>query len=133
MELVTTHDAEKRLAGFKCFADVMLCEIVRYGIYNRQDMIAPRSELYQKLLIPQPDDAKFEILSAHHGTPQQHVLLIHQRALALHYRRELARYRLAGTPKQIRKVRSVRKLHLPLRRTLREPYIVGIARRPPRY
>jgi hypothetical protein len=58
---VTTHDAKKRLEGFKYFDDIVLCEIVRYGIYNRPEMIAPLSELYQKLVTQKPNDEKLEL------------------------------------------------------------------------
>jgi hypothetical protein len=45
MEFVTNDDSETRRLGLKNFQDLALCEIIRYGYYNRQEMIGPALRL----------------------------------------------------------------------------------------
>ena len=48
-KLLFTADTNERLAGL--FADeILVCEIMRYGIYNDEKMIAPLQKLYSRLV-----------------------------------------------------------------------------------
>jgi hypothetical protein len=61
MDLVMTDDAKTRLDGFTLFDDIALCEIVRYGVYNDENMISGMGDHFSHLgsLIQRTDDTKF--------------------------------------------------------------------------
>ena len=49
MEVVGIDEPEARMEAFRGnFDDVIICEIVRYGVFNRPEMIGPLAELYSK-------------------------------------------------------------------------------------
>jgi hypothetical protein len=58
MELVTTDDPEKRIDGLRYFDDIALCEIVRYGFYNHQEMIGPLAKFYRRFVMKMPEDKR---------------------------------------------------------------------------
>jgi len=58
-ELVTTDDQQKRLDGLGVSDDLVLCEIVRYGFYNRQEMIGPLAKFYREWVMKMPEDRRF--------------------------------------------------------------------------
>jgi len=48
MELLMMDDAKKRLDALKAnFDDIILCEILRYGIFNDVKMIGPLAQFYE--------------------------------------------------------------------------------------
>lgn len=52
MEILAIDDAEKRLDALKAnFDDVILCEIIRYGMINDAKMIGPLAERYEKSVV----------------------------------------------------------------------------------
>jgi hypothetical protein len=59
MELIHTEDPEARRAGLESFEDLVLCEIIRYGLYNREGMIAPLAKLYRELVASEPEERRF--------------------------------------------------------------------------
>jgi hypothetical protein len=58
-ELVTTDDQQKRLDGLGVSDDLVLCEIVRYGFYNRREMIGPLVKFYREWVMKMPEDRRF--------------------------------------------------------------------------
>jgi hypothetical protein len=53
MELLMMDDAKKRFDALKAnFDDIILCEILRYGIFNDAKMIGPLAQLYEKTVVP---------------------------------------------------------------------------------
>src|SRR5207248_3060056 len=46
----------KRCAELSTFEDFVLCEIVRYGFYNRKEMIAPLAKLYREYVMKMTED-----------------------------------------------------------------------------
>ena len=53
MEILMLDDAKKRADALKGnFDDVILCEILRYGIKNDANMIGPLAQLYEKSVVP---------------------------------------------------------------------------------
>jgi len=61
MELVMTDDIQARFDGFSFQDDFILCEIVRYGVYNDQNMIAGLAEFYKGAVMLKPEEERFEI------------------------------------------------------------------------
>jgi hypothetical protein len=53
MELLMMDDAKKRLDALKTnFDDIILCEILRYGIFNDVKMIGPLAQFYEGSVVP---------------------------------------------------------------------------------
>jgi hypothetical protein len=48
-QIVTEDDREKRMAAIPTVDDLLLCEVVRYGTFNKEEMIGPLANLYQTL------------------------------------------------------------------------------------
>ena len=62
MELVTTDDPEVLIKGLLGnFEDLVLCEVIRYGVYNREEMVGPLGEFYQKYVMKAPEEKRFAI------------------------------------------------------------------------
>ena len=52
MEILMLDDAKKRADALKAnFDDIILCEILRYGIFNDANMIGPLAQLYEKSVV----------------------------------------------------------------------------------
>jgi hypothetical protein len=49
LKRILTNDTKERLAGL-LLDDILVCEIVRYGIYNDEKMIAPLQKLYSRVI-----------------------------------------------------------------------------------
>lgn len=67
MELVSTDDAEERFNGFldkdgySNFDDLVLCEVVRYGVNNDQTMISDLSQFYREMAMKLAEDRRATI------------------------------------------------------------------------
>jgi hypothetical protein len=61
VDVVTNDDAEARLAAFANSDDLALCEIARYGLYNRAEMIAPLAAFYRDCVMPMPEERRSRI------------------------------------------------------------------------
>jgi hypothetical protein len=61
MDLVMTDDAKTRLDGFTLFDDIALCEIVRYGVYNDENMISDLSRFYREMIMEKEEEQRFEL------------------------------------------------------------------------
>lgn len=62
MEIVMIGESEARFDALKAnFDDVVLCEIVRYGVISDAAMIAPLAELYQSIVGNYPEDRRIEL------------------------------------------------------------------------
>lgn len=61
MDLVMNDDAKTRLDGFTLFDDIALCEIVRYGIYNDENMISDLSQFYREMIMKREEEQRFEL------------------------------------------------------------------------
>jgi hypothetical protein len=60
---VFTDDASERMEALaNGMGDILLCEILRYGFFNKGEMIGDLSELYQKMAIPNlSEEFRFKI------------------------------------------------------------------------
>ena len=59
MEFLKIDDANKRRDALKAnFDDVILCEILRYGIFNDTKMIGPLAQLYEESVVPDCGEEK---------------------------------------------------------------------------
>src|SRR5262249_4748561 len=62
LKLVRTEDPKARAQGLPFdLMDVALCEIVRYGVFNRQEMIADLRHLYTQLIMQMSEDRRWEL------------------------------------------------------------------------
>jgi hypothetical protein len=61
MDLVTEDDDEKRAAGTDNADDLVLCEIIRYGCFNRQEMIGPLAQFYREFVMRMPEEKRFAL------------------------------------------------------------------------
>jgi hypothetical protein len=48
-QIVADDDIEKRIAALPTLDDLLLCEAVRYGMFNKEEMIGSLANLYQTL------------------------------------------------------------------------------------
>ena len=55
-KILLTDNADKRFASLSTPDDLLLCEVVRYGIYNKQEMIGPLANLYRQLMTKIPEE-----------------------------------------------------------------------------
>jgi hypothetical protein len=82
MELLMLDDTEKRFDALKAnFDDVVLCEILRYGIFNDAKMIEPLAQLYEKTVVPNYADEKRWELYLHIKGMLEHVDFVSVNAL----------------------------------------------------
>ena len=61
MDLVMTDDTKARFNGFTLFDDIALCEIVRYGVYNDENMISDLSSFYREMIMKKEEEQRFEL------------------------------------------------------------------------
>ena len=54
IELAMTEDPQERLDSLQRPEDAVLCEIIRYGIYNDARMISGLQRLYEEIFIQMP-------------------------------------------------------------------------------
>jgi hypothetical protein len=60
-DLVQMDNAKARFDGCKEFDNLVLCEITRYGFYNREEMIGPLAAFYRELVMKLPEERRFEL------------------------------------------------------------------------
>jgi hypothetical protein len=60
-ELVATEDAKTRIKGFGHFDDMVLGEIVRFGLYPGQQIFADVAEFYRRYFLQQADAKRLEL------------------------------------------------------------------------
>jgi hypothetical protein len=60
-EIVTNDDLEARSAALNTLDDLLLCEVVRYGFYNREEMIPPLAKFYRGPARTMPEERRFTI------------------------------------------------------------------------
>jgi hypothetical protein len=66
-DLVQMDDAKARFDGCKRldshleFDNLVLCEIVRYGFYNRDEMVGPLSAFYVEMVMKLPEERRLEL------------------------------------------------------------------------
>jgi hypothetical protein len=60
-KILLNDDKDKRFASISTPDDLLLCEMIRYGIYNKQEMIRPLVNLYTQLLAKIPEEGRHSI------------------------------------------------------------------------
>jgi hypothetical protein len=60
-EIVHDDDPDARVTEFKTLDELLLCEVVRYGVFNRQEMIGPLANLYRGPVMQMPEEQRFAI------------------------------------------------------------------------
>ena len=72
MELITTEDPAKRVEALRgSLDDMVLCEIVRYGVYNHQKMIGPLAEFYKEYFSAVPEERRWQVFRHVSGLAQE--------------------------------------------------------------
>ncbi|PTM96123.1 hypothetical protein [Mycoplana dimorpha] len=57
-EIVINDDSKARLAAVGTLDDLLLAEVIRYGLFNKKEMIGPLASLYRWLITKIPEDAR---------------------------------------------------------------------------
>ena len=66
-EIVKNDDSKVRFDTLRSqgvapiLEEMLLCEVIRYGFYNQEDMIAPLAALYQKYAVQMPKERRYAI------------------------------------------------------------------------
>jgi hypothetical protein len=60
-EIVYDDDAEARFATLKTLDDLLLCEVIRYGVLNQEEMIGPLAGFYRGPVMKMPEEQRFAI------------------------------------------------------------------------
>jgi hypothetical protein len=60
-EIVMNDDAEARFNALPNFDDLLLCEVVRYGAFNKQEMIGPLASFYRGPVMQMPEDRRLAV------------------------------------------------------------------------
>jgi hypothetical protein len=60
-KIVMEDDKDKRFASISTLDDLLLCEVIRYGIHNKQEMIGPLANLYRQLMSKIPEEGRQSI------------------------------------------------------------------------
>jgi hypothetical protein len=60
-KIVMEDDKDKRFTSISTLDDLLLCEVIRYGIYNKQEMIGPLANLYRQMMTKIPEEDRFSI------------------------------------------------------------------------
>lgn len=61
MAAIETHDVAKRLEMLPTLEDVIVCEVLRYGIFNDADELPKLAKLYSEALLPAAIEKRKEI------------------------------------------------------------------------
>ena len=63
MEIIFTNDDKSRFEAIEkySFVDMMICEFLRYGIFNEEKMIPETAELYSRFMMQAPAEKRLEI------------------------------------------------------------------------
>jgi len=59
--IVTNDDSEERFASVSTVDDLLLCEVIRYGIFNKEEMIGPLASLYRQLKTKMSDEDRHSV------------------------------------------------------------------------
>jgi hypothetical protein len=60
-EIVTNDDSEARFNALPSFDDLLLCEVVRYGVFYKQEMIGPLASFYRGPVMQVPEDRRLAV------------------------------------------------------------------------
>jgi hypothetical protein len=60
-KIVDDDDPEARFAALKTLDEFLLCETVRYGVFNRQEMIGPLANLYRGPVMQMSEEQRYAI------------------------------------------------------------------------
>jgi hypothetical protein len=60
-QIVTNDDSEERFASLCTLDDLLLCEVIRYGILNKQEMIGPLASLYRQLKTKMSEEDRYSV------------------------------------------------------------------------
>jgi hypothetical protein len=60
-QILTDEDVERRVAANPTVDDLLLCEVVRYGIFNKTEMIGPLAKLYQTLKTKMSEQRRYAV------------------------------------------------------------------------
>ena len=63
MQAVMNDDQKARMDLLPNFEDVIICEIVRYGIFNDEKMVPPLRQLYTEVIMKAPKEKRMEIFT----------------------------------------------------------------------
>jgi hypothetical protein len=58
---VATDNSEARSAAFDTVDDLLLGEVVRYGVFNKEEMIRPLASLYRELTMKMPEEQRYAL------------------------------------------------------------------------
>jgi hypothetical protein len=58
---ITNDDAEQRFAACATPEDLLLCEVIRYGTFNKQEMIGPLAALYRTQTTKISEKARYSV------------------------------------------------------------------------
>jgi hypothetical protein len=59
--LVTNDDSQVRYAAFDTIDDLLICEIVRYGVFNKPEMAGPLATLYREQFMQIPEERRLGV------------------------------------------------------------------------
>ncbi|MDR3468560.1 MAG: hypothetical protein P4M07_21725 [Xanthobacteraceae bacterium] len=60
-DVVSNENPKERVAALESIDDMLLCEVLRYGLLNRTEMISPLASLYRDLFMQVPVERRFEV------------------------------------------------------------------------
>ena len=60
-QAITDDDAERRFAAVATLDDLLLCEVIRYGTFNKQEMIGPLASLYRTLTTKMSEEGRYAV------------------------------------------------------------------------
>jgi hypothetical protein len=60
-EIVYDDDAEARFSALKTLDELLLCEVIRYGVLNQEEMIGPLAGFYRGPVMQMPEEQRFAI------------------------------------------------------------------------
>ncbi|TIW61815.1 MAG: hypothetical protein E5V49_13860 [Mesorhizobium sp.] len=60
-EIVTNDDSKARFSALETIDDLLLCEVVRYGAFNNQEMIRPLASFYRGPIMQMSQDRRLAI------------------------------------------------------------------------
>jgi hypothetical protein len=60
-QIVTNDDSEERFSSVSTLDDLLLCEVIRYGMFNKEEMIGPLRRLYEQLATKMSDDDRYSV------------------------------------------------------------------------
>jgi len=61
LKIVMNDDTDKRFASLTRLDDLLLCEVVRYGLYNKPEMIGVLANLYRRAVAKIPEEDRHSV------------------------------------------------------------------------